>query len=129
MNISYGEAMRLVHPDINKDIINPAKKIEIIRMNKKSPETLYKWISKWKLLPQQVTQQKKMSGQMMKFVLEPNKIYVNQDIWVTHKKFKGKYKVLKTTNKRVYFKKDTVDETGKKYFNFTSIYTTTIKSK
>lgn len=48
--ITYAEAVRLVHPDLNPGIKNSGEKISKLKVHREEPETLYKFLVQWKII-------------------------------------------------------------------------------
>lgn len=48
--LSFWEIIKLIHPDLNKDIIEPDRKLDDVILNRFSEETLYFLAVQWKLI-------------------------------------------------------------------------------
>jgi len=122
--ISFREAIRRVHPDTNKDVVDAGDKVRTIMMFKNEPSKMFLCLKKWGLLPDQSNSEQKPFRTRMERVyitgLRPNHFY-NGSVTVLHKSKSGLFRVLKTTGKRVYFTADTIYNMGSKYCDIGSI--------
>jgi len=95
--ISFREAIKLVHPDINKNVIDASYKITTIKVYRNDEKYLYTLLSKWGDL-------KTKNSNFKTFKNTKNystTIRINSEIFV---KTKGiVVKVVKITRKRYYF--------------------------
>lgn len=48
--ITYAEAVKLVHPDLNPDVKNSGEKISKLKMHRLDSEMLYKLLIQWKII-------------------------------------------------------------------------------
>jgi len=96
MEISFREAIKLVHPDSNPDVIDAGTKCKTVKLYRNDPVKLHRLLTRWGLL-----QTKPLPQIERTFIdsLLPNHIY-NGNTWIQHKN--GFYKVMRTTTKRVY---------------------------
>jgi len=126
MEILFKDAIRLVHPDSNKNIIDAGEKVKTVMMYKNEPKMLYTCLRKWGLVPDQngnftkEEKKKTLIREMLSHLL-PNHNYEGSFVFVHHKKLHGTFGVRRTTDKRVYFTKATTGRTGKKYCDINSV--------
>lgn len=119
MEISFKDAIKMVHPDLNRGITDAGEKVSTIMLYKNDPRKMFLCLQKWGLIP---GFQRKVIKRVYMEGLLPNWRYMG-NVTILHKKLRGEFKVLKTTSKRVYFTKETTDRTGKKFCNIGSVRT------
>lgn len=114
--LSFKEAVFLVHPDTNPDIIDAGVKMRTILHHKKDEVALYNFINLWKLLPHQIGKPETIEK---KVYILPNTLY-NGSVSVGIDGI-GMIKVFKTTAHRVYFTKEEKERTGRTWCNSNKI--------
>lgn len=119
--ITFRDAIRMVHPDTNKNITDAGEKVKTIMMFKNEPHKMYEFLKMWNLLPGQSYTKPKTKKRVTLSHLKRNTFY-NGEVFIRHRKYSDVFQVSKTTDRRVYFTKDTRDNTGKSYCNIESVF-------
>jgi len=121
--ITFAEAIRMVHPDSNPNIMNPGDKVRTIMMYKKDPKKMFSCLSAWGLVNgSNQTGSPKKQKTLIEGIdsLIPNHVY-NGNVVIRHKSCYGYMEVLRTTSKRVYFTENTTKIHGMKYCHIKSV--------
>jgi len=120
--VTFAEAIRLVHPDSNPSIDNAGVKVSTIMMYKNQPKKMYDCLSEWGLVKSNSTNTTKRPKIKLKGIdsLIKNYIY-NGSVVIKHKNHYGYFEVQRTTNKRVYFTPNSTEIHGLKYCHVNSV--------
>ena len=94
--ISFNDAIKLVHPDSNPNITDAGNKVSTVMLYKNDPIKLHRLLTNWGIL--KIKPVHELEREMLDSLI-PNHVY-DGTVWITHKK--GMFKVMRTTTKRVY---------------------------
>ena len=121
--ISFNKAIQMVHPDKNPHILDAGTKVREIMMYKKEPSMMYKLLKRWGLINDNSTTSPEPRKRKKHFLknLFTNYDYSNEDVFIYHRRYYGRFYVKRTTIKRVYFSDKTVRELGMKYCSINSV--------
>jgi hypothetical protein len=121
--ITFAEAIRMVHPDSNPNINDAGVKVRTIMMYKKDPKKMFDCLFQWGLVKsntaKSTTKRSKIKIKGIDSFLK-NYIY-NGSVVIKHKRIHGFFEVQRTTNKRVYFTPNTINIHGLKYCHINSV--------
>jgi hypothetical protein len=115
--ITFKEAIKMVHPDTNPNIVNAGEKVRAVMAYKNDESALYKLLNHWGLIGSKPEPEK--TFQYERIVLQPNTIY-NGYVMASVVGL-GNCVIQRTTKKRVYFHKVTKDRTGRTFCSFNKI--------
>lgn len=115
MEMTFREAVKLIHPDVNSNITDAGGKMNTLVMYKNEPKKIYLWMLKWGLVKN--NQQTVEKNYIWKCISRLGvHSFWNGNVIIEHKNG-HKYYVHRTTGKRAYF----TDGQGLKYCSVKSI--------
>ena len=102
--ISFTEAIKMVHPDSNPSIEDAGVKVRTIMQYKNEPQTMMRFLKQWGLIGNVKSKSKSTSTTIRYFTHLKMNHYYYGEVSMIHKRYPGVvFKILRTTNKRVYF--------------------------
>jgi hypothetical protein len=117
--ISFKEAIKMVHPDTNPNILDAGEKVRMVMMYKNDESALYKMLNSWGLIGAGPAPKEEPEIKYRRITLYPNMVYNG---WaMANVVGLGNCIIQRTTKKRVYFHEETTKRTGRKFCSFNKV--------